>query len=299
MSETQEIVNEPEIEVSPEDAAAAAEEQAFLNEDDPDAQPEETVEPEAEKGEQPETVPKEHYENVKKGMNQARFEQRQSARQLKELQESQRQVQEMLGQLTQNARGRGDEPVIDPENDPMGAIRYLTAKVQAQEHQAQQQAQQAQAQQQETQIRGQIYQYMQEAESVAQQEFPDYTDAAKFVVQQRGAELQALGYQAQQIQDMVKDEYEGLAYQAMQAGQNPAYLVYQQAKARGFTGAAPKPEQSQQQLDAMKRGMQTPRTQRGTGGARKGGAITEEQLMSASGAEFDKLWAQFEKQNAQ
>lgn len=298
MSETQEIVNEnpnPEPELSQEDA-----EQAQFLAEEPETEPETEPEQPLEEPQQqePSTVDATKYQNVQKALSQSRFEQRQTQRQLKEM-------REMLGQLAQPAQERGEDPVIDVDNDPIGAIRYLTAKVNAYEHQAQQQAQQHQAKEQEQAIRGQIQTYMAESEAVARSDYPDYNEAAQYLVQSRQNELQALGYPQDTILNTIRDEYEGLAYQAMQNGQNPAYLVYNQARARGFTG--PQPEQqkpqpaaaAQKQLTAMKRGQQAPRTQRGAGAGRSSSGVTMDMLMDASGAEFDKMWAQFEKQNAQ
>jgi DNA polymerase III gamma/tau subunit len=296
MSETQlqEPVNE-EV-VSEEDAALLAEQEAYLNEDEPKAEAE--PEPEPEKTET-EAKPAETDKaaNLQKALAESRFQARQTQRELKEMREA-------LAALRQPANDRNQEPVIDPDQDPISAIKYLTAKVNAYEHQAAEQQRAQQEQEQQSQAINQLQTYMSESEQVATAEFPDYPDAMKHLVGSRAAELKALGYPEDQLNGIITNEYYGLIGQAMQNGQNPAYLVYQQARARGFTGpvqAEPNeatPGAAQQQLDAIRKGQETPKTTRGGGGSSNSGSITEEMLMNAKGAEFDKLWAQFEKQNA-
>ncbi len=297
MSETltQEVVSE-EV-VSTEDAALAAEQDAYLNEGEPTDPPKEEPETEPEKAEQP-AANDDKAANLQKALAQSRFEQRQTQREIK-------QMREALSSLTQPARERGEEPVIDIDNDPYGAIRYLVAKVNAQDQQAHQAQQQRQEQEQQQQVIGQLQSYMREGEALALAEYPDYGDAMKHLVGSRTAELKALGYPEGQLNDLITQEYYGLINSAMQNGQNPAVLVYQQAKARGFTGPAASkpgtdaPGAAQQQLEAMRKGQETPKTTRGGGGKSSSGSVTEEMLMNAKGSEFDKLWAQFEKQNAQ
>lgn len=295
MSETQAVTAVNEEAVSEEDAALLAEQEAYLNEDEPKAEAE--PEPEPDKAET-EAKPAETDKaaNLQKALAESRFQARQTQRELKEMREA-------LAALRQPANDRNEEPVIDPDRDPISAIKYLTAKVNAYEHQAAEQQRAQQEQEQQYQAIQQLQSYMAESEQVATAEFPDYPDAMKHLVGSRAAELKALGYPEGQLNDLITNEYYGLIGQAMQNGQNPAYLVYQQAKARGFTGPAPDPNgaasgAAQQQLDAIRKGQETPKTTRGGGGSNNSGSITEEMLMNAKGAEFDKLWAQFEKQNA-
>ena len=303
MSETQAIEAVNEEAVSEDDAALLAEQEAYLNEDEPKEEVE--TEPEPEKAEtEAKPAVSEKAENLQKALAESRFEIRQMRRQQQEADQRQQQLIERLMPLVDPAQQRGDQPPIDPRQDPYGAIEYLTAKVNAYEHQAQEQQRQQQEQAQQSQAINQMQAYMTEAEQVATAEFPDYPDAMKHLVGSRAAELKALGYPEDQLNGLITNEYYGLIGQAMQNGQNPAYLVYQQAKARGCTGpvqANPNeqaPGAAQQQLDAIRKGQETPKTTRGGGGSGNSGSVTEEMLMNAKGAEFDKLWAQFEKQNA-
>lgn len=288
-TQTQELAT-PEA-VSEDDAALLAEQEAFLNEGEPEA--EAAIEPEPEPEAQP-AAADDKAANLQKALAQSRYEQRQTQRQMKEMQQA-------LAQLREPAQQRDDDPVIDPDHDPISAIKYLTHKVNAYEHQARQQQEEQQRREQQQQAETTLSQYMSENEDLARTEFPDYDAAVKYQVESRASELQALGYQPNDISQYIKQEYMGLINQAYQTGQNPAFLVYRQARARGFTGPAPveeTPAPAQQQIDAMRAGQNTPKTTRGGGGKKSSGTVTEDMLMNAKGAEFDRLWSQFEKQNA-
>lgn len=299
MSETQanEAVNEETV--SAEDAAILAEQEAYLNDGEPEAEPQAAAEPEPE----PQAAPAQSDKsaNLQKALSESRFQQRQTQRQLKEIQEAMAQMRQPQQQE------QGEQVQLDPDNDPIGTLRYVTTRLRAYEHQERERLQQVAQQQEEERTISDLTSYMGESEQMARTELPDYDHAMNFQVQSRGAELKALGYPEDQIPELVKNEYLGLIHSARQNGQNPAYLVYQQAKARGYTGppaeaaeGAPAPVQgtAQKQLDAIRKGQETPKTSRGSSGGSNSGSITEEMLMSAKGSEFDKLWAQFEKQNA-
>ena len=191
------------------------------------------------------------------------------------------------------------------KNEP----EWLTEwRLKAYEHQERERRQAEAQQQAQTQAVNDLTAEMGEAEQVARTELPDYDHAMDYQVKSRAGELKALGHPEDQIPELIRSEYLHLIHEARQMGQNPAFLVYQQAKSRGYAGpppestetppSAPVSDVAQKQLDAMRRGQETPKTTRGSGGGAKTGSVSEEMLMNAKGAEFDKLWAQFEKQNA-
>jgi hypothetical protein len=73
---------------------------------------------------------------------------------------------------------------------------------------------------------------------------PTYNEASAFLISQRRAELAATGaYNPLQITQPIQQEAIGLSAQALQAGRNPAQVVMDVAKARGF---APKRKQAAQ-----------------------------------------------------
>ena len=258
----------------------------------------ETVEPEV----RPEPAPQEggdrdeKYQNLSNALKEARYESRQFKRELEEIK----------GLLRPNAKAEPDPwfdtSIPDPDADPIGAVRALAQMVAAQRQQQYEQIQAQQRQQQEAQTYQTLTTYMEQGENEFRAQAPDYNNAATYLVQSRKAELKALGYPADQIEEGIRYEYLTLINDAAQRGQNPAALVYAQASARGYAKKAAPPVQTTtpatQRLEAMKQADSLPKAPK-TGGSSKGGAVTEDMLMSAKGAEFDKLWAQFERQNAQ
>lgn len=230
------------------------------------------------------------YNNLSNALKEARYESRQFKRELEEIK----------GLLRPNTQQRAD-PYFDtdipnPDADPIGAVRALAQMVQAQRVQQYEQIQAQQRQQQEAQTYETLTGVMEQGEAEFRQQAPDYNDAATYLVQSRKAELKALGYPDEQISEGIRYEYLTLINEAAQRGQNPAALVYAQSKARGYTGK-PQPSQADQRLAAMRQADTLPKRPQ-PGGGRGSSTVTEDMLMAASGAEFDKLWSQFEKQNA-
>lgn len=258
----------------------------------------ETVEPEV----KPEPAPQEggdrdeKYQNLSNALKEARYESRQFKRELEEIK----------GLLRPNAKAEPnpyfDTDIPDPDADPIGAVRALAQMVAAQRQQQYEQIQAQQRQQQEAQTYQTLTTYMEQGENEFRAQAPDYNDAATYLVQSRKAELKALGYPDDQIDEGIRYEYLTLINDAAKRGQNPAALVYAQASARGYAKKAAPPVQTTtpatQRLEAMKQADALPKAPK-AGGSSKGGTVTEDMLMSAKGAEFDKLWAQFERQNAQ
>ena len=67
---------------------------------------------------------------------------------------------------------------------------------------------------------------------------PDYDQAIEHLVRQRASELQALGYQGQQILQVMQQERAAVLDQSLRSGRNPAETLYNLAKARGFVPKA-------------------------------------------------------------
>ncbi len=303
MSETQAIEPVNEEVVSDEDASAIAEQQADLDEIN---NPDQPADPEPEpKNTEPQAQPDDKATNLQKALAESRFTQRQTQRELKEMREA------MAALRPQQQVPAQEQVNLDPDNDPIGTLKYVTTRLRAYERQEAERQQEAQQQEAEQQAITELTTYMGEAEQLARTELPDYDHAMNYQLQSRQAELKALGYPEGDIPDLVKTEYLGMIHQARQKGQNPAYLVYQQAKARGYAGPPPEntepaPETpptpangaAQKQLDAVRQGQQVPGTTRGSGGS-SSGTVTEEMLLNAkSDKEFNDLWAKMEKQNA-
>jgi hypothetical protein len=91
----------------------------------------------------------------------------------------------------------------------------------------------------------------------AEQQFkaaaPDYDSAIEHLVNARGRELAALGYQGNQILEIMKGERSAVLQQSLQTGRNPAQVLYELAKVRGFAPKAAPPK-GEQKMDALEAG---------------------------------------------
>jgi hypothetical protein len=280
------VENEQDIEPELDDAAFLAQ----LEEPETVEEPEVNPEPAPQEGGDRD----EKYNNLSNALKEARYESRQFKRELEEIK----------GLLRPNNKEEHDPwfdtEIPNPDADPIGAVRALAEMVHAQRVQQYEQQQVQQRQQQEAQTYQTLTTYMEQGENEFRTSAPDYNDAATYLVQSRKAELKALGYEDAQIDEGIRYEYMTLINDAAGRGQNPAALVYAQAAARGYArkAAEPRPTPAAQRLDAMRQADSLPKAPK-SGGGSKGGEVTADMLLSAKGAEFDKLWAQFERQQSQ
>ena len=134
---------------------------------------------------------------------------------------------------------------------------------------------------------------------------PDYDAAVSFAKNARDQELTALGYDAAQRVELIRQEILGTSAAAMQRGQNPAEVFYAYAKVRGFDGngaagaaaaPAPRPSSAPQQAAAK---LATVAKAQGVGkGMPRGGVapppeITLESLAKMEDKEFDLNFDRF------
>ncbi len=137
-------------------------------------------------------------------------------------------------QQAQAAQQQQEQPRERPVGDPLALLEYLAEKVDRQE--MRQTAQQEGYRQQALQ---QIHNLEQEFKATA----PDYDDAINHLRGTRMNELEIMFplSTAQQRNDYISQEWQNIVNQSAQAGLNPVQQVYNLAKARGFTAAAPAP----------------------------------------------------------
>jgi hypothetical protein len=135
------------------------------------------------------------------------------------------------------------EEDIDPEVDPMGALRQMRRKIQAYEQAERMEAQtQEQREQRERQFT-QVEQAFAEHEADFREDHADYDEAAKHYAVSRAQELMQFGIAPTKIQPMLREEFATLASTAIKAGKNPAAVVYEMAKGRGYGKKAADPKE--------------------------------------------------------
>lgn len=128
----------------------------------------------------------------------------------------------------------------NPDQDIFGYVEHLNGQVRTlQQERQQEQARQQQAAQQNQQISRLTSAYREDAARFSQ-ETPDFKDAYQFMLNSRGAELKAAGYDDATIQQTLRNDELAIANFAFQNQRSPAETVYQMAQARGYRqGTAP------------------------------------------------------------
>lgn len=136
---------------------------------------------------------------------------------------------------TQTQGPAADE--VPGEDDVVGRINWLVAQMQKQGEQQTQERTATAEERQRSELQGKIAAVEQQFRATT----PDYDAAITFVAESRDRELQMLyPYStAEQRSAYIRNEWSNIAQGSMQAGLNVAEQVYNLAKARGFSGAAP------------------------------------------------------------
>jgi len=219
-------------------------------------------------------------------------------------QEAEARASRLEERLNALERGGGKDAEIDfskipsAVDDPIGnleALRVIAEKM-SREHQEQQRQTQAQTQQ-ERQFQ-QINTRMQEYEGDFRAIQPDYNDAAEFFRQSRIKDYEEQGYTGAELNKALTDEFVGLVARTMQSGKDPAEVVYNLAKNRGFGGEQRKPvvDKPSEKLQTIARGQQSSRSLSQMGGKQGGSNLTMESVSKLDGAEFDKAFARLREQ---
>lgn len=132
---------------------------------------------------------------------------------------------------------------------------------------------------------------MDEAEADFADEHPDYQDAVKHFKTSRREEFEDMGYAGQALEAELAKDFLGLVQRAVSGGRDPAEVVYNLAKKRGFqsgkAAAEAKLKEIARAADAGK----------GAAGGKQGDArLTVDQINKLKGAAYDAAWAKYREQ---
>lgn len=233
------------------------------------------------------------YENTRTALAEERRSRRELERRLESLERG-----ETVRQPARHETQAEEE--IDPDVDPVGALKQMRAKIVAYERaEALDQQTAAQREQQEQRF-ARVEQELSEHETDFREEHPDYDDAAKHYAVTRAKELMSFGLPPAKIQPMLREEFATLAATAIRARKNPAAVVYEMAKGRGFGKAEAKPEPKTDKIEALQRGQQASSPLSRTAGRTTAGldavTVANIDIHTAKGAEaFDKAFEALER----
>lgn len=236
-------------------------------------------------------APKDEPEKQKFVPHQALHEERRKRQEIesnfRQLQQNQAVLEQRYQQLWQAQQPQAKVP--DKNEQPLEYFDHTLSQTQHElqqmrewhQSQANMQAQQQQAHNLATWARN-------EAQAFAADK-PDFKGAYEHVLQLRAKEFQAMGVPTHEIAPRIAHYELGLFYQAHQAGRNPGEIVYEMARATGYSQ---KPVAADK-VSQINKGMEASKTL-GSGGV-GGGMPTPEQILDMSEDEFAKFKADLSK----
>ena len=214
----------------------------------------------------------------------------------KQLREELRQFREWQAQLTQRLQQmpaqRDVDPVPDPQTKPLEYINHVLGNMQASTAELQQWRER---QEQVAQQRSTLQQYASWATS-QEREFakaqPEYHDAYRYAAETRDKELQALGYADPAVRaGIVRNNTAEIINNAVQQGRNPAELVWEYARARGFAPKGTHPGGDAEAAAKIAAGLQAAGGKLNKDGVGGEGEMSAKDLAGISDPdEFEKAW---------
>jgi hypothetical protein len=234
-------------------------------------------------------------------LNEERTRRQQSEERLRELERQNTLLQERTNLILQSVQQQAQQPaqpqaeIPTIDKDPVG---YLVGTIQRQGEEIQrllQDSTQRQQAQQQTQQTLSLAQLAQVKENEFKAVTPDYEPALAYLMQQRQAELQAVGIRdPMQRQQILSNEYLTVAQIALGDNRNPAEAIYEIAKVRGYKpangAAAPQevipPVTAAERVANVAAGQQQSRSLSSVRGSAPV-PLTAQRLIEMSPAEFD------------
>ncbi|HEY1774235.1 MAG TPA: hypothetical protein VGH91_13690 [Gammaproteobacteria bacterium] len=213
----------------------------------------------------------------------------------KQLREELRQYREWQNQLAQRLRqmpASQAPQAPDPQTRPLDYINHVLGNMQNTTAELQQWRQQQEALAQQRGALQQAAEWAQSQEREFSKGQPEYHDAYRYAADARDKELQALGYTDPATRsNIVRMNTAEIINNAVQQGKNPAELVWEYARARGFTskgGAKGGNAEAQAKIAA---GLQAAGGKLNQGGTTGEGELQAKDLAGISDPEeFEKAW---------
>lgn len=194
----------------------------------------------------------------------------------------------------QQAKPAEEAAPPDPEVDIFGYVKWQAEKIKQLETEHQTQARQRE----NARLATEVQSFYRNDAMAFVKETPDFADAYQYVAQSYAQELRAKGLNDQQIQAQLMAEESAIAYQSMVQKQSPSKVIYEMAKARGWTpkGAAPSNGQpaAQQKIANIQQAQKVTATLSGAGSS-GGEGLTAEALANMSEEEFAAVSAKLGK----
>lgn len=190
-------------------------------------------------------------------------------------------------------QANADDGDIDENENPLGAIAQLKARIR----------QRDEVEEQQTRIASEnrdIIQRMAPRVEAYAKDHPEYGEQFQYVRQSRATELQLLGYPDHAIGQQIQAEEMALARQALNNDLDPGEVIAKLATARGWRAkeAAPEPKpdpkpdpEASKKIERLQAGQRAAKSSSTGGGSGPEADMTLERLASLDGAAFDAAFA--------
>jgi antitoxin (DNA-binding transcriptional repressor) of toxin-antitoxin stability system len=188
------------------------------------------------------------------------------------------------------------EQPIDPEQDPIGALKQSYAKIAALEKQL---TESTKTVEERESARAMVSAYQNDAARFVQEK-PEFRDAYVHLMTGRHRELEAMGMtDAAERNRFIANEERQLVASAFQSRRSPAQMLYSLAVARGFshTPSAPAPAQPNHaaKIEAIAKGQRAAGVSLSAAGGSAGEGLTAAALADMSEEEFSAVAAKLGK----
>jgi hypothetical protein len=188
------------------------------------------------------------------------------------------------------------EQPIDPEVDPIGALKQLHARNQALEKQLQESTKSVEERES---ARAMVSAYQNDAARFVQEK-PEFRDAYVHLMTGRHRELEAMGMtDAAERNRFIANEERQLVASAFQSRRSPAQMLYSLAVARGFSYAPPAPAPAKPdhaaKIESIAKGQRQAGASLSAAGGTAGEGLTAAALADMSEEEFSAVAAKLGK----
>lgn len=179
-------------------------------------------------------------------------------------------------------RDDDDDPITD-----LAQVKRALKLFQAQQAREDEQSNASTAQQREFM---RLASSMAEAEADFEDDHPDYKQAQEHFKAARRGEFEDMGYAGQELEAELAKDLIGLVRRAVSGGRDPAEVVYNLAKKRGFQSGKAQTDAKLKEIAAAAQA-RTP-----AGGGRGENRLTPDSVNKLKGAAYDAAWAKLRDQ---
>lgn len=182
----------------------------------------------------------------------------------------------------------------DDDDDPIGDLASLKKLARHLVSQTESETQADAQTQQRTQALQTVSNTMKEYENDFRELTPDYDKAAQHFMNARLEELKDTGLDGAALATAMQNDFAGIVARTVAAGKDPAEIIYNMAKRRGFTSTETF-QRDAAKLETIEKGQAQSRTLSGGGSA--SGTLSAGKVAGLSGAAFDSAFEKLKAAN--